>query len=314
MNDSRPLVSFDWAIKRLLRQKANYDVLEGFLTVLLRRQITIIHIPESQGNKSDPADKVNVVDILCENEHKELILIELRYNSENDYFHRMLFGVSKIITDYMSEGYTYDKVRKVYSINIVYFDLGQGEDYVYHGGTEFRGIHTNDTLLVNARQRALFGVSRPFQIYPEYYIIKVNRFNDVAKDTLDEWIYYLKNNRLPERFSAPGLEKAEKILNYHNMDADARALYDAHQKEMAVSYGVLETAKLEGKLEGKAEGKAEGREEGREEGVEIGMETKTAEVVINAHKQGIPTATIALIAAISEEEVLRILGEKGVGE
>jgi predicted transposase YdaD len=83
---------------------------------------------------------------------------------------------------------------------------------------------------------------------------------------------------------------------------------------MAVSYGVLETAKLEGKLEGKAEGKAEGREEGREEGVEIGMETKTAEVVINAHKQGIPTATIALIAAISEEEVLRILGEKGVGE
>jgi hypothetical protein len=53
MNDSRPLVSFDWAIKRLLRQKANYDVLEGFLTVLLRRQITIINIPESQGNKDD---------------------------------------------------------------------------------------------------------------------------------------------------------------------------------------------------------------------------------------------------------------------
>ena len=70
------------------------------------------------------------------------------------------------------------------------------------------------------------------------------------------------------------------------MDPEARALYEAHQKEMAVSFGVLETAKLEGKLEGKAEG--------RQEGLEIGLERKTTEVVVNAHKQGIPTATIAL--------------------
>ena len=47
-NHGRLLVSFDWTIKRLLRQKANYDVPEGFLTVLLRRQI--INIPELQGN------------------------------------------------------------------------------------------------------------------------------------------------------------------------------------------------------------------------------------------------------------------------
>ena len=97
-----------------------------------------------------------------------------------------------------------------------------------------------------------------------------------------EWIYYLKNNRLPERFTAPGLEKAEIILNYHNMDPEARALYEAHQKEMAVSFGVLETAKLEGKLEGKAEGKLEGKAEGRQEGLEIGLERKTTEVVVNA--------------------------------
>ena len=29
-------VRFDWAIKRLLRQKANFVVLEGFLTVFFR--------------------------------------------------------------------------------------------------------------------------------------------------------------------------------------------------------------------------------------------------------------------------------------
>jgi predicted transposase/invertase (TIGR01784 family) len=300
MNDSRPLVSFDWAIKRLLRQKANYDVLEGFLTVLLRRQITIINIPESQGNKDDATDKVNAVDILCESEDKELILIELQYNSESSYFHRMLFGVSKTITDHMFEGFDYDRVRKVYSINIVYFDLGQGSDYVYHGTTEFRGIHTHDVLRVNARQREVFDVTAPYELFPEYYIIKVNSFDDVAKDTLDEWIYYLKNNRLPEHFTAPGLEKAEKILNYYDMNAEARALYDAHIKARRISYDVLETARMEGV------------EEGIEKGIEKGREEERLYLVVNAYKKGIAIPVIALIAAISEEEVARILGEQGV--
>jgi len=297
---SRPLVSFDWAIKKLLRQKANYDVLEGFLTVLLRRDIKIVNIPESEGNRKQADDKINKVDILCENEHKELILIELQYNSENDYFHRMLFGASKIITDYMGEGYTYDKVRKVYSINIVYFDLGQGNDYVYHGTTEFRGIHTNDTLQVNVRQKELFGISDAYQIYPEYYIIKVNKFNDVSKDSLDEWIYYFKNNRLPEHYSAPGLDKVAELLNYNNMDANAKAQYEAHQKELAISYGVLETAKAEGRAEGKAEGEAKGEAK------------KTIAVVVNSFRLGLDIPTIAIVAGINEQEVISILKEQGM--
>ena len=293
---SRPLVSFDWAIKKLLRQKANYDVLEGFLTVLLRRDIKIMHIPESEGNAEQADDKINKVDILCENEHKELILIELQYNSENDYFQRMLFGASKIITDYMSEGYTYDKVRKVYSINIVYFDLGQGNDYVYHGTTVFRGIHTNDTLQVNVRQKEVFGITAAYQIYPEYYIIKVNKFDDVSKDSLDEWIYYFKNNRLPENYSAPGLDKVAELLNYNSMDANAKAQYEAHQKELAISYGVLETAKAEGKAEGRAEGE----------------EKKTISVVVNSFRLGHDIPTIAIVAGISKQEVINILKEQGM--
>ena len=35
---ARSMISFDWAMKRLLRNKANFEVLEGFLSELLRRQ------------------------------------------------------------------------------------------------------------------------------------------------------------------------------------------------------------------------------------------------------------------------------------
>lgn len=43
-------IRFDWAIKRLLRQKANFGVLEGFLTVFLGEKVTIDEILESESN------------------------------------------------------------------------------------------------------------------------------------------------------------------------------------------------------------------------------------------------------------------------
>ena len=52
-------IRFDWAVKRLLRNKANFDVLEGLLTVLLDRQIHIIDILESESNQQDYDDKFN---------------------------------------------------------------------------------------------------------------------------------------------------------------------------------------------------------------------------------------------------------------
>jgi predicted transposase/invertase (TIGR01784 family) len=169
-----------------------FSILEGFISELLHQDIIIINIPESEANKHEDDDKINKVDILCESQNKELILIELQYNSENDYFHRMLFGTSKLISDNMYEGYSYGEVKKIISINIVYFDLGSGDDYVYYGKNSFHGIHIGDELHLSANQEKLYSKKLPSDIFPEYYIIKVNKFNDIAIDSLDEWIYYLK--------------------------------------------------------------------------------------------------------------------------
>ena len=132
-------IRFDWAMKRMLRDKANHEVIEGLLTSLLGEKVTIKEFLESEGNQKYEDDKFNRVDILAENDRDELLIIEIQNTRELAYFQRMLYGVSKAITDYMELGDKYDKVRKVYSINIVYFDLGQGEDYVYHGKTIFKG-------------------------------------------------------------------------------------------------------------------------------------------------------------------------------
>jgi hypothetical protein len=55
---SREIVSFDWAIKNILRDKANFDVLEGFLFALLKEKITITQIIEKFFNNFCPNKKV----------------------------------------------------------------------------------------------------------------------------------------------------------------------------------------------------------------------------------------------------------------
>jgi predicted transposase/invertase (TIGR01784 family) len=211
------LIHFDWAMKRLLRNKANYAVLEGFLSVLLGEDVKIINITDPEGNQARAKEKFNRVDILVENDKKELLIIEMQNCQEVDYFFRMLFGVSKAITDHLQKGERYEKVRKVYHINIVYFELGQGKDYVYHGTTEFRGIHCNDLLNLTDDQKNLFLKEKVSELYPEYYILRVEDFNNVAKDSLDEWIYFLKNNAIPAKFTAKGLSEAREVLRYDDL-------------------------------------------------------------------------------------------------
>ena len=217
MATTRSMISFDWALKRLLRNKANFGVLEGFLSELLRQKMTITNILESEGNQEYDKDKYNKVDLLVENDKKELIIIELQFYNYTAYFHRMLYGLSKSITEYISMGEDYEKVRKIYSINIVYFDLGKGDDYIYHGFTNFIGLHTNEELQLDEKQRNVYNKNVIADIFPEYYILKVQNFNDVAKDTLDEWIYYLKNNKIKDDFTAQGLDQAREILIYDNL-------------------------------------------------------------------------------------------------
>jgi predicted transposase/invertase (TIGR01784 family) len=247
------LIRFDWAMKRLLRNKANYAVLEGFLSVLLHENITIITITDPEGNQEHAVDKFNRVDILVENDKKELLIIEMQNCKEVDYFFRMLFGVSKAITDYMKKGERYDQVRKVYHINIVYFELGQGKDYVYHGTTEFRGIHFNDLLNLTDEQKKRFLKDRVSELYPEYYILRVEDFDNVAKDSLDEWIYFLKNNAIPEEFTAKGLPEAREVLQYDDLSEKEKKEYDHHLSQSRYEQNVIEDSIAEGYAKGEKE-------------------------------------------------------------
>ena len=250
MEVNNKYIRFDWAVKRMLRDKANFAVLEGLITVLTGEVVKIEELLESEGNQETASDKFNRVDIKAKNVKGEIIIVEVQLTRQLYFLQRMLYGVSKAITEHIDIGQKYDEVKKVYSINILYFDLGRGSDYLYHGKTVFTGVHTNDLLEVNIKEAEELRMRVPQDIFPEYYIIRVNEFNSVATTPIEEWLDYLKNNRIKDDTSTPGLREARQKLLYMTMSDKERRAYDEHMDDIMVQNDVLDTAKMEGRAEG----------------------------------------------------------------
>jgi predicted transposase/invertase (TIGR01784 family) len=327
MKKNIPLIRFDWAIKKLLRNKANFDILEGFLSELLQETIKIRQILDSESNKETSNDKHNRVDLLVENTKGELIIIEVQNSKEYDYFHRILFGTSKAITEYIQEGDTYSKIKKVISITIAYFDLGQGKDYIYHGIHQFKGLHHGDILNLADKQKVLYEKEQVYEIFPEYWLIKVSQFNGAVKDKLDEWIYFLKNGEVQDNFTAKGLDAAKVKLDKMSLTDEEQKEYKYYLKrlrdiaseqhtKMADAEDLLK-AKEEGLREGFEQGVEEGIEKGIEEGIEKGIEQgiekgiekEQQKAILGFYDLGIEVVKIAQALNVTEEKVNQVVKE-----
>ena len=280
---NKKLIRFDWAIKRLLRNKANFVVLEGFLSELLFDNITIDRILESESNQNTDDDKFNRVDILTQNSKNELIIIEIQSSYEIDYFHRMAYGVSKSISENLKLGQKYSEIKKIISINIVYFDLGQGQDYIYRGKTNFRGLHQNDILGLSYKQKITFLKKEVADIFPEYYLLKVNQFNDTAKDTLDEWVYFLKNSEVKDEFRAKGLKEAGEVLDIMRLPKDDEYGYNRYLDSLHLKASEIFTLQTEAEFKAKDE--------------------RSIEIALNSIREGLDNFTINKITRLSIEKI-----------
>jgi len=289
---AKKLVRFDWAMKKMLRHKANFDILEGFLSELLNNEVRIKQILDSESNKETEDDKFNRVDILVENEKGELVIIEVQNTQEHDYFHRMLFGASKAITEHIKEGSAYAQVKKVISITIAYFDLGQGKDYVYHGTTVFKGIHKGDILGLADKQIEAYQKNSVHEIYPEYYVIKTGKFKNRINDRLDEWIYFLKNAEIKPSFSAKGLKEANEKLDAMKLPEKERKAYDRYLRHLMSIASRNHTIEIDAK-----------------EIIKKAQEERDIELILSMDKEGFTVPQIARVTQRSEDEIKKIIGD-----
>jgi hypothetical protein len=273
---SNELIRFDYAIKKLLRNKANFAVLEGFIEVILGKKCKIQSILESEGNKQNEDDKFNRVDIKAQDEDGELFIVEVQTSRYTYFLERILFGVSKAVVEQATEGDDYGKIKKVYSISVIYYDFGEGEDYIYRGTTEFRGVRKGDILKVsrkeelteeelavemdkdeNARRNYTLKKRPVGDMFPEFCLLRINAFRPSIADALDEWMTFLKDNSIKDDTTAPGLVAAKEVLKQSNMDKEERDAYIRHLESMQNEKSAISYSYAEGKAEGRAEGRAE---------------------------------------------------------
>ena len=309
-------IRFDWAMKRLLRNKANYVVLEGFLSSLLGKKFKIHRFLESESNQEDEYDKYNRADILAESEDGQLCIIEVQNSREVTYYHRIRYGASKAITEYIGFVKPYEAVSKVYSIYIVYFELGQGKDYVYHGKTEFIGEHEpHDTLKLSIRQNEkFFGIKddklelrkSPGDLFPEYYILRVNDFDKVATTPLDEWIEFLKTGSISSKATASGLPEARERLRVDSLSQKDKQAYFRHLEAVRHMKSLFDTSHDEGYQDGLTEGRIEGRAERRAEGRAEGEKEKTKEIALKLLALNTPIDIISQSTGLSIEEIKKL--------
>ncbi len=300
---SRQLISFDWAMKKLLRSKANFEILEGFLSELLKQSIQILEVLESESNKENNDDKFNRVDLKVKDQDNRILIIEVQYERELDYLQRILFATAKAITEHLDESDPYAKVVKVISVNILYFDLGQGKDYVYHGFTHFKRLHIQDTLQLSEDQQEMYKKHKIYQLYPEYYLIKVNNFDDIAKDTLDEWIYFLKNGEIKDDFQAKGIRKASQELNILKLPEQDRSAYEKYCDNLHYKASLFESSYVSGMRKGEKRGEKKGEKRGRKR--------RSMEIAMNLLRAGtLDIPTIASMTGLTREQVEQLSSQE----
>lgn len=267
MYTDNDFIRLDWAAKYVLRDKADFEIFEGLMTVLFGEKVKIVELLESESNRENRNARSNRVDIKATNSKGDIILVEIQLDHQREFLKRILFGVSKAIVEHIDKGQNYTKIKKVYSINILYFNLGVGSDYIYHGVNSFKGMNTGDTLVFNEREKKGYRRKKKTNIFPEYYILRVNQYEkETAENPLEEWMLYLKDGYIRPDTSAPGLQKARERLRVLSMTDEERKEYEYYLYNKVYEEDVVETAREDGWFEGYGKGEADGEAKGEAKG------------------------------------------------
>jgi len=267
------LISFDYAIKYLLKDKADYDIVEGFISALIAQEgykpVKIKALLDAESNKESKLLKRSIADLIVEDEEGNNYIIEIDRAYTHLFLHKAVFNTSRLIVDNLGTNQDYLKIKKVFHINLLYFPFSDTKSPLHHGKVIFHEIdksHPVDFHLVD-RGMNIFDLHN---IFPEYFVISIPLFDDVIKQEIDEWLYLMKHSEVKESFKSPYMQKVAQRLNILKMSNAERNIYDSYIMESMKGRDYLVSAEERGRGEGIQIGKEEGIQIGKEEGIQIG--------------------------------------------
>lgn len=257
----KPLISFDYAIKYLLKDKKEYDIIEGFISALLGCEgygpVKIKALLESESNKEYDYLKTSVADVIVADEQGNNYIVEIDRNYRENFLHKACFNSCRLIVDSIGTDQDYSEIKKIFHINILFFPVKGIDSALNHGKTIFHTIDQNHSVrlhLANDRMQ-FFDIN---SIFPEYFVISVPLFNDIVKQEIDEWLYFMKHSTIKENSKSPYMKKIAKRLSILTMTPRERAEYNEYKSESLKHRDCYVAAVEQGIAKGIAKGKIEG--------------------------------------------------------
>lgn len=263
------------------------------MTVLIGEPIKIVELLESESNKETKGAKSNGVDIKASNSKEEIILVEIWLENKMSFCERV-FNWPQFNVEYCSDNSNFDGIERFYSIHIVYFNQGHGSDYLYYGTNRFIGVNIGDTLVINEKESRGFKRPKNTNIFPEYYIIRVNQFEVESPQTpLEEWMRYLQTGYIKPDTTVPGLQKARQKLRVLSMSDQDRKEYEYYLYNKVYEEDIVETAREDGY----DEGYDAGEESGLNKGMEMGKAEEREKTIRKMKSMGLDDSVIEEIFA-----------------
>ena len=304
----RAIVSFDYAVKYLLRDKADFGILSGFLSELLERDVEVQAILESETNKDKPEGRTNRVDMKAQIDGREIAVFEIQFRETVDFFSRVLFGVSKAITEQVSSGSEVYDVKKVYSINIAYYNFDAKREYLFCCKLDgFKGVNFPKERIRFEQACDVKKQRGPkTDILPVYYLILPNKFSEKRRGGFNEWMYVLKNSAVRSSSTAQGTEEASRKLDYLKMSPEEKRAYEEYCNRRGSVMSAIDFGVQEGHAKGLAEVHVKGKAEGLAEGNVKGRAERQAEIAKELKLDGMPAEKIAKMTRLSVDEVNKL--------
>lgn len=289
----KPLISFDFAIKYLLKNKGDYDIIEGFISALFASQgyppIKINALLDTESNKEELELKKSIADLVVEDGEGNKYIVEIERAYTPNFMHKACFNSSRLVVDGIYGSQDYTTIKKIFHISLLYFSTKEMLKPIYHGKTIVHEVDTKHPVDVRIANEGLVIFNTP-NVFPEYFFISVPMFDDIINSEIDEWLYVMKHSDIKQSFKSPYMAKVAERLAVIKMSAAERNEYIYYQKQSVHSQDILQAAETKGKAEGKAEGRTE----------------EKTEIALNLLRQNLPLEVISSATGLSHDELTEL--------
>lgn len=218
--NSKTMVSLDYTIKYLLKDKGDYEIIEGFISAILKDAgylpVKITALLESESNKERKDLKKSIANVIVEDQQGHKYIVEIDHSTTHTFLHKACFNSCRLIVDNISSDQDYSDIKKIFHINLIYFVLSNISSPLYHGQTIFRKMNREHPVHLHLADMGcrFFNVHN---VFPKYFVISVPLFDGIIKDELDEWLYFAKHSKVKDNFKSPYMKKVAERLSVLKM-------------------------------------------------------------------------------------------------